>query len=89
MVLIGEGSKEAGDLLEIMYRDMVENSPSVKRMCVPMLLILKNKNKKPIFCIKILGVWTICQVVLVIPFSASLLCLMAQVGRERESAENH
>ncbi len=43
-MLIGEGSKEAGDLLEIMYRDMVENSPSVKRMCVPMLLILSEKK---------------------------------------------
>jgi len=32
MVLIGEGSKEAGDILEVMYRDMVENSPQIKRM---------------------------------------------------------
>jgi hypothetical protein len=44
MVLIGEGSKEAGDMLEIMYRDMVENSPSVKRMCVPMLRVLNDKK---------------------------------------------
>ena len=32
MVLIGEGSKKAGDILEQMYLDMVENSPQVKRM---------------------------------------------------------
>jgi len=32
MVLIGEGSKEAGDILETMYRNFVENSPQVKRM---------------------------------------------------------
>ena len=58
MVLIGEGSKDAGDMLEIMYRDMVENSPSVKRMCVPMLLIL---DEKKINCKnKTYLVWTIC-----------------------------
>ena len=34
MVLIGEGSKEAGDMLERMYRDFVENSPQVKHVSV-------------------------------------------------------
>jgi len=29
MVLIGEGSAAAGDVLERMYRDMVENEPAV------------------------------------------------------------
>lgn len=32
MVLIGEGSKEAGDLLEFMHRSMVLNTPKVCRM---------------------------------------------------------
>ena len=32
MVLIGEGSPAAGNVLEQMYRDFVENSPQIKRM---------------------------------------------------------
>ncbi|EKX42049.1 hypothetical protein GUITHDRAFT_41068, partial [Guillardia theta CCMP2712] len=32
MVLIGEGTKDAGDVLETMYRRMVENEPEIRRM---------------------------------------------------------
>jgi len=32
MVLIGEGTKEAGDALEKMYRRMVQNEPEIRRM---------------------------------------------------------
>mmetsp|Transcript_45033 Transcript_45033/g.105656 ORF Transcript_45033/g.105656 Transcript_45033/m.105656 type:complete len:408 (-) Transcript_45033:149-1372(-) len=41
MVLIGEGSKEAGDVIEAMYRNMVQNSPDVRRMTVESAEICK------------------------------------------------
>ena len=41
VVLIGEGSKEAGDILQTLYEQSTENSPRVSRMSTASAEIMK------------------------------------------------